>query len=94
MLPTSGQAKVSGGKFGLNKKVADTSHQNSPFRDLEKDGHELNHGYKVPAANLTGVNHSYMHPLVPGLPGGTPPGFPTPKIQKISPLDQHGKGGK
>jgi len=94
MLPTTGTAKVKGGKYQINKSVADTNHQNSPFRDLEKDGHELNHSYKNPAANQSGVNHSYMHPLVPGLPGGNAPGFPSPKIQKISPLDQHGKGGK
>lgn len=39
------------------------THQNNPLRAAYEAGHALNEAYKMPAANSTGVNHSYMHPL-------------------------------
>lgn len=41
-------------------------HRNAPLRDLHHNGHDLNHSYKNPVAEVTnigGVNNSYLHPL-------------------------------
>ena len=88
MLPTSGHAHVKGKEFG-DKSVADTAHQNSPFRDIHKDGHDLNESYKMPVAGHRGVNESYMHPLVGG--AGVAPGFPARQGAPIAAM-QTGKG--
>lgn len=82
-------------------------HVNHPFRDLHKGGHDLNERYKVPAANPSGQNHSYMHPLEHNPSGFTGkenapkilqpgmPGFVTGKDkgQKVGP-DQASAGSK
>jgi len=71
--------------------------QNSPFRELHKGGHDLNHGYKNPAATLMGGsdNPSYMHPLSHGL--GTGSGTENaPQALRIAnsvkPMSQQGAG--
>ena len=79
------------GKKTTNKEAASRTHGNSPFRDLHENGHDLNHSYKNPVANKSGVNHSYMHPHEGA---SNAPGFPVHQGAPISPLDQTGKGGK
>lgn len=38
-------------------------HVNNPFDSAYIGGHELNHSWKNPVPNESGVNHSYMHPM-------------------------------
>jgi hypothetical protein len=92
MMPTTGELPI-GGKTS-NREANSHKHGNSPFRDLHKGGHDLNESYKKPAANESGENHSYMHPLNGGAARENAPGFPVAQGAPISPLDQMGKGGK
>lgn len=89
MLPTSGEAKIKGKKFS-DRSVSDTTHANAPFRDHHLDGHDLNESYKIPAANASGSNLSYMHPLVGGKKHGNAPEAPA-QLEKVF-SSQTGKG--
>ena len=71
--------------------------QNSPFRELHQGGHNLNHGFKVPAAKISldiSENHSYMNPMDHGS-GGMKPEVPKQvwaKANSIKPMSQTGPG--
>jgi hypothetical protein len=87
--------KQTGKATNMKKMGSDESgvtHVNAPFRDLHKGGHDLNHGYKNPAANASGVNMSYAHPLVNPAKENSPNA--QIKGNAIKPLSQMGLGKK
>lgn len=47
----------------LGTDESNLKHQNNPFDAAYIGGHELNHAFKNPVPNASGVNHSYMHPV-------------------------------
>ena len=87
--------KTTGFASNMKKGGTDESglgHQNAPFRDLHKGGHELNHGYKNPAPNASGMNLSYCHPLVN--PGKENAPRAQAKGNAVKALSQMGTGKK